>query len=122
MVVSLFETGYLRTGAGLFESDLGHLSADDRMAVRIADAMRRGAMCEDLVTNSTSIDFLALDWFELAPLSLGQARARFQIPPKSAAALEAGSVGPFEPGGITEFQVSSARMMADASGLPDEPS
>ena len=27
MVVSLFETGYLRTGAGLFESDLGHLSA-----------------------------------------------------------------------------------------------
>ena len=119
MVVSLFETGYLRTGAGLFESDQGHLSHDDRMAVRIADAMRRGALCEDLVTSSTSIDFLALDWFELAPLSLSQARARFQVPPKSAAAVEAGSVGPFEAGGITEFQASSARM-AEAAGRSDD--
>src|SRR5205823_6579966 len=28
MVVSLFETGYLRSGAGLFQSDPGHLSAN----------------------------------------------------------------------------------------------
>jgi hypothetical protein len=120
MVVSLFETGYLKSGMGLFESDEDHISDDDRMVVRVADAMRRGALCEDLLTSSTSIDFLALDWFELAPLSLSQARARFQIPPKTAAAVEAGSVGPFEPGGITEFQVSSARMLADAAGRPEE--
>ncbi len=113
--------GYLRTGAGLFESDQGHLSHDDRMAVRIADAMRRGALCEDLVTSSTSIDFLALDWFELAPLSLSQARARFQVPPKSAAAIEAGSVGPFQPGGITDFQASSARMAESAGRSDDQP-
>ena len=41
MVISLFETGYLRTGAGLFESSPGHLSSHDGVAVRIADAMRR---------------------------------------------------------------------------------
>jgi hypothetical protein len=120
MVVSLFETGYLRTGAGIFESDLGHLSLDG-MAVRVADAMRRGALCEDLVTDTTSIDFLALDWFELAPLPIEQARARFQIPPKSPAAIAAGSVGPFEAGGISEFQLSSGRMMAESAGRPYDP-
>src|SRR5262249_20539615 len=56
MVVSLFETGYMRTGAGLFESSPGHLSAPG-MAERVADAMRRGALCQG------SIDFLRTDWF-----------------------------------------------------------
>ena len=58
MVVSLFETGYLRTGAGLFESDPGHLSVGAGMAIRVADAMRRGALCHDAVTGDDSIDFL----------------------------------------------------------------
>ena len=43
MVVSLFETGYLRAGAGLFEAFPGNLSAEAGMAVRVTDAMRRGA-------------------------------------------------------------------------------
>ncbi len=66
MVVSLFETGYLRTGAGLFEYSIGHLSADSNVAVRLADAMRRGAWCHDEDTGSDSIDFLRLDWFARA--------------------------------------------------------
>ncbi len=41
MVISLFETGYLATGAGLFEASPGHLSASPTMAVRLADAMRQ---------------------------------------------------------------------------------
>lgn len=41
MVVSLFETGYLPSGAGLFESSPGHLSTGEEMAVRVADAMYR---------------------------------------------------------------------------------
>ncbi len=49
MVVSLFETGYLRTGAGLFEASPGHLSAGHGMAARVSDAMRRGALCRDRV-------------------------------------------------------------------------
>ncbi|HXW39485.1 MAG TPA: hypothetical protein VEJ44_07305, partial [Acidimicrobiales bacterium] len=44
MVVSLFETGYLQTGAGLFEASQGHLSANEHVAIRLADAMRRGAL------------------------------------------------------------------------------
>ena len=66
MVISLFETGYLRTGAGLFEYSIGHLSASSDVAVRLADAMRRGALCRDLATGSDSIDYLRLDWFALA--------------------------------------------------------
>jgi hypothetical protein len=90
MVVSLFETGYLRAGAGLFEASPGHLSAGGGVAVRIADAMRRGALCTDHETGSDSIDYLRLDWFELAPLPLDDVRHRFGLTPKSAAAEAAG--------------------------------
>jgi len=116
MVVSLFETGYLRTGAGLFESDLGHLSAGAGMAVRLADAMRRGALCADVVTGTTSIDFLRLDWFELAPLPLDEVRRRFTVGPASAEARAAGSIGPWEPGGISPFQLAAGRDAAAAAG------
>jgi len=111
MVVSLFETGYLRTGAGLFEYSPGHLSGSG-MAVRVADAMLRGARC------TGSIDFLRTDWFELAGLPVDEVRARFGLTPKSDAAVAAGSVGPWEPGGISRFQVGSGRAAADAEGLP----
>ena len=70
MVVSLFETGYLSTGAGLFEADPGHLSVGQGMAIRLADAMRRGALCHDNLTGADSIDYLAVDWFAIADQSL----------------------------------------------------
>ena len=114
MVISLFETGYLRTGAGLFEAAPGHLSAGDGVPVRLADAMRRGALCRDTATASDSIDFLRLDWFELAPLDLGTVRDRFCVQPKSPEALRAGSVGPWEPGGISPFQLASGQRLANA--------
>jgi hypothetical protein len=113
MAVSLFETGYLRTGAGLFESDLGHISTGTGMATRIADAMRRGAVCRDVDTGETSIDFLRLDWFELAPLPVDEVRARFTVTTKSPASIDAGSIGPWEPGGISPFQLTSGRTAAE---------
>jgi hypothetical protein len=116
MVVSLFETGYLRAGAGLFQSDIGHLSGHRPVVVRMADAMRRGALCHDRRTGSDSIDFLAVDWFELANLPLDDARALFSIPPKASDALEAGSVGPWETGGISPFQLHSGQDAARAAG------
>lgn len=79
MVVSLFETGYLRTGAGLFEASPGHLSVGRGMAARVGDAMRRGALCHDEVTGRDSIDFLQVDWFEVAALPLEEVRARFRL-------------------------------------------
>ena len=109
MVVSLFETGYLRTGAGLFEASPGHLSVTDQMATRVADTMRRGAMCTDHSLDQDSIDFMRLDWFELAALSLEGVRRRFNVTPKSVSAIAAGSVGPWEPGGISPFQSRAGR-------------
>ncbi len=111
MVVSLFETGYLRTGAGLFESDLGHLSRAG-VATRLADAMRRGAQC------TGSIDFLRLDWFSLADLPVDDVRDRLGVGAKASGALEHGSVGPWEPGGISEFQWEAGRALASRLGRP----
>ncbi len=110
-VVSLFETGYLRTGAGLFEYSPGHLS-EPGMATRVADAMRRGALCPG------SNDFLRQDWFEIAHLGISDAREHFGIPPKSPDAIAAGSVGPWEPGGISPFQVRTGMDLAQRHGRP----
>ena len=118
MVISLFETGYLATGAGLFQSSTGHFSSHPDVAVRLSDAMLRGALCHDEVTDSDSIDFLKMDWFSVAHLSCDELRERFHLVPKSQEALAAGSVGPWEPGGISPFQMNAGRELAAKSGRP----
>jgi hypothetical protein len=120
MVVSLFETGYLRTGAGLFQYSVGHLSADNRVAVRLADAMRRGALCQNTATGDSGIDFLRTDWFELADTATEEVRTRFCVPEKSKDAVDAGSVGPKDLGGISPFQLNAGRQMAEELGIPYE--
>jgi hypothetical protein len=121
MVVSLFETGYLRMAAGLFESSPGHLSSSPTMGVRLADGLRRGARCHDKVTGEDSIDFLRLDWFSIAHLTVLEARDRFGLVDKSEAAIAAGSAGPWEPGGISEFQLNAGKEMAARLGRPYDP-
>jgi hypothetical protein len=116
MVVSLFETGYLRAGAGLFEMSVGHISTDPRVVVRLADAMRRGALSHDGRTGAPSIDFLRVDWFELADRPVDEVRELFGLVPKSSGARDAGSVGPWERGGISAFQLRQGRAHADARG------
>jgi hypothetical protein len=118
MVISLFETGYLRAAAGLFEASVGHLSADSDVAVRLADAMRRGALCHDNQTGSDSIDFLRIDWFSLAALPVDEVRDRFCVAPKSSAAIAAGSVGPRQTGGISPFQITAGQRVAEQHGVP----
>ncbi len=118
MVISLFETGYLETGAGLFEHSEGHFSSSPHMEVRLADAMYRGAVCRDTETGLESVDFLKMDWFALADSTCADLRARFNLVPKSAAALAAGTVGPWEPGGISPFQLAAGQALAAALGLP----
>src|SRR2546429_7671229 len=112
MVLSLFETGYLRVGAGMFQSDTGHLSQNRGMATRLGDALRRGALGADRETGSDSIDYLRLDWFALAERPIAEARARFNVTPKSDDAVAAGSVGPWQPGGVRPFQERSGRELA----------
>jgi hypothetical protein len=113
MVVSLFETGYLRTGAGLFQYSPGQLERAGA-AVRLADAMRRGAFAH--TDSSTSVDFLTVDWFTLADLSVEDARAHFGLITKSDKAVAAGSIGPWRPGGISPFQWNAGHAMADRDG------
>jgi hypothetical protein len=116
MVISLFETGYLRADAGLFEYDMGHLSTDPQVVVRLADAMRRGALCSDERRDDDSIDYLRLDWFDLAPLAVDEVRRMLHVVPKSEAARRAGSLGPWEPGGMSPFQHAAGVAMAEREG------
>ncbi len=114
MVVSLFETGYLPSGMGLFQYDMGHFTPE--VAVRVADALYRGAVSWNTVTGDHSLDFLGLDWFDLAEMQIEDARAMFAIPEKSDAAKTAGSVGPWEPGGISPFQLAAGQALAEREG------
>ncbi|HEX6420898.1 MAG TPA: hypothetical protein VFZ77_20505 [Acidimicrobiales bacterium] len=123
MVVSLFETGYLGSGAGLFRSDVGHLTGASQgrdMAARIADAMRRGAWCRNRAAGQDSVDFLRTDWFALADKPIAEVRDLFCLVDKSKPAREAGSVTPWEPGGISPFQLAAGRAAAAREGRPYE--
>jgi hypothetical protein len=114
MVLSLFETGNLATGAGLFEADTGHLSdLGDAMAFRMGDAMRRGFLCG---TRSGGDDLLGIDWFSHADQSLEDVRRQFHIVPKRQDAWEAGSVTAWEQGGISPFQFANGKAVAEAAG------
>lgn len=112
MVISLFETGYMASGAGLFEYDRGHLSHEG-MAVRLADALRRGALC---AAHAGGPDLLGIDWFAHAERTVDEMRDELGVVPKSELALAAGSVGPWEPGGISPFQYAAGRRAAEADG------
>jgi hypothetical protein len=120
MVLGLFETGYLYGAAkGFFEYDRGHLSRDvDRMAVRLADATYRGAILathlNETGRGSKATDLLATDWFAQADRQLDDIRADYGIPPRSDAAIAAGSRTPWEHGGISPFQYAHGRDVAHA--------
>ncbi len=114
MVVSLFETGYLATGAGLFESFPGQLSQAG-MAVRLADALRRGALSHG-PDGQPDVDLLAVDWFTHADRPVEELREAFGIVPKAPEAVAAGSVGPWERGGISPYQWTTAREAAATAG------
>jgi hypothetical protein len=121
MVLGLFETGYLFNAAkGFFEYNRGHLSGDaDRMAVRLADAMARGAYAAwylDDHGRSAETDFMAIDWFEYADWPLEDVRKHFGLREKSAKSVAAGSVTAWEAGGISPFQYQHGREVAEHEG------
>jgi len=112
MVISLFETGYLASGAGLFQYDRGHLSHEG-MAVRLADAMRRGAL---VAAHAGGPDLLRRDWFADGPRPIADVRTELGVVPKSDHAIERGSVTPWQPGGISPFQYESGKKAAQSAG------
>jgi hypothetical protein len=121
MVLGLFETGYFFDAAnGFFEYDRGHISRDpERMALRLADAVYRGAKLAwhlDDHDRSAETDLLATDWFAYAEWPIDDVRAHFGLLPKSPKALDAGSVSAWEPGGISPFQYARGPELAQAEG------
>jgi hypothetical protein len=121
MVLGLFETGYLFNAAkGFFEYDRGHFSRDaERMAVRLADAMARGANAAWFLNDhgrGEENDFLAVDWFAYADWPVNEVRAHFGLPEKSAKAIACGSVTAWEQGGISPFQHRHGREVAEREG------
>ena len=115
--MSLFETGYTASGMGLFQYDRGHLSHQG-VAVRLADALRRGALS---AAANQSIDFLAVDWFEHAELRLDDVRDQLGIVPKAPHAIEAGSATPWEPGGISAYQYRAANKPRNSTTVSTTP-
>jgi hypothetical protein len=105
MVVGLFETGSISRGAGLFEADEGHLRREG-MAVRLADAMRRGALTHG------DQRLLDRDWFADAHRPVEDVRAEIGLVPKSDNARAEGSRGPFEPGSLSPFQHDAGLALA----------
>lgn len=99
-MIGLFETGYLDAqGPFRVNVEQHHLQLPG-MDARLADAIRRGKM----ISERYGRDLLEVDYHQLADRPVDEVRTLLGIPPKSAEALAAGSAGPFEPGGISEFQ------------------
>ena len=115
MVVSLFETGQLADGAGLFEAFPGQLSQDG-MTFRIGDAMRRGALSHGL-DGAPDVDFMQVDWFAFADRPVHEVREMFGIVDKDDRAVAAGSVSPWEAGGISEAQWAMGNDFAAELGI-----
>jgi len=123
-VLGLFESGFVERGLGLFEADPDHLSDDElSMGTRLADAIRRGGEVAWTFHEQDGIPLLDVDWFAHADRPLEEVRHEFGLDGAGARTLEArmaGSVGPFEPGGISPFQDRAGRQKAEAAGRPYE--
>ncbi len=96
-IIGVFETGRIRSAAGgVLQADPGHLELPG-MPERLADALRRGRICNRDV-------MYGLDYFDYVNLPLDEARRQLGIVEKDGDALAAGSVGVDDAGGITAFQ------------------
>jgi hypothetical protein len=119
-VLALFESGYLDKGLGAFRADPDHLSAKPSdMGVRLGNAIARGGEVAWKFNATNGVDLLGVDWFERSNDDLQALRDEFGFSGPGAKSLEAkvaGSVGPFEPGGVTPAQVGWGRDLAAAEG------
>ena len=59
---------------------------------------------------------MATDWFAVADKPVEVLRREFSLPAKSAEAVVSGSVGPWDAGGISPFQLNAGRKLAEAEG------
>ena len=105
-MVGLFETGYIHQ-QGFFQADVRDRHLDNPgMDVRLAEAIRRGKV----VAEAFGKDLFHVDFHELADRPVEEVRALLQIPPKSDAVIAAGSVGLFDPAGLSDAQREAGRL------------
>jgi len=123
-VLSLFESGYLEQGLGAFRADVDHLSRDPlEMGVRLGNAIARGGEVAWTFHERNGIDLLGEDWFARAGEDLDDLRAEYGFTGPGAKSLEAkaaGSVSPFQTGGMTAIQLQWGLDLAEAEGRPYE--
>jgi hypothetical protein len=99
-LIGLFETGYI-AGTGFFDRDVReHNVQAPGMTRRIADAIRRGKV----VAEEYGVDLFDVDYHALAHRPVEDVRELLGIPSKSQDAIESGSAGPFDLGGMSEIQ------------------
>jgi hypothetical protein len=99
-LIGLFETGYI-SSAGFFDRDVRERNIRaPGMHQRIADAIRRGKV----VCDRYGTDLFDVDYGALAARPVAEVRELLQVPPKSAGAIDGGSVGLFDPEGMSEHQ------------------
>jgi hypothetical protein len=104
MILGLFETGTIDAAAGIFEADAGHLE-DEAMAIRLADALRRGISATK-PDGTRDGGLLTIDWFDYADRPTHEMRQRCRIPFKSGAALRAGSPSTWSLTGLSAYQMA----------------
>ena len=93
-IVSLFETGRLESwGGGVLNADRGHLDLPG-MPERVADAIRRGRICNRDV-------MYGIDYFDYKDLQIELVRKKLDIVSKD---KDINSPGVWHPEGITTFQ------------------
>jgi hypothetical protein len=99
-LIGLFETGYI-SSTGFFDRDVRERNIRaPGMHQRIADAIRRGKV----VCDRYGVDLFEVDYYELAGRPVGEVRELLSMPLKSSGAIEGGSVGLFDPEGMSENQ------------------
>jgi len=108
-LTGLFETGYIPT-TGFFDRDVREpVMQAPGMHHRIADAIRRGKV----VCDTYGVDLFEVDYYDIAGRPVAEVREVLGVPPKGPGSIEAGSVGPFHPDGMSETQL---RAMAQRRG------
>jgi hypothetical protein len=108
-LIGLFETGYITT-TGFFDRDVRDpVIQAPGMHMRLADGIRRGKA----VAEHGAGDLFEFSYHDHAARPVDEVRDLLGLPPKSAAALEAGSAGLFDFEGMSEIQ---RRVVAERRG------
>ncbi len=108
-LIGLFETGYI-TSSGFFDRDVRDpVIQAPGMHVRVADGIRRGKV----IWQRCDMDLFEFDYHAHATLPVDEVREIVGVPPKSEAALAAGSAALDSFEGMSETQ---RRVMAQRRG------